>query len=228
MLLFHTIPVTPYQQNCSIIYCDQTFNAAIIDAGGDIDLIIDALNNRKIFPNVLNVEKIILTHGHLDHCGQAPILAKRLNIPIIGPHIDDQFWLDLLPTISQNYQSKGFLAVPAFTPSMYLNDGDVIHIGNEVLDVYHTPGHTPGHVVLHHAASQHIWVGDVIFQGSIGRTDFPRGDFATLMQSIFKLFELGDLTFFSGHGEVSTFLEELDHNRFLTPHRDLLLKKLKN
>jgi hydroxyacylglutathione hydrolase len=229
MLKFETLAVTPYQQNCSILYCSESFEAAIVDPGGDIDLILNKIKTiEQKLPNhqKLNVKQILLTHGHLDHCGQAPRLAAALNVPMIGPHIDEIFWLDLLPTISEMYQSKGFEKVPSFRPERFLNEGECIHIGQEILNVYHTPGHTPGHIVFHHAPSQYMWVGDVIFQGSIGRTDFPRGNFEQLIQSIFRLYDLGDTYFVSGHGSISCFSDELLHNPFLMPHADVLRAKL--
>ncbi len=214
MLQSMIIPVTPYEQNCSVLYCDVTHQAAAIDPGGDIDIILERVAAH--FP-LARIEKILLTHGHVDHCGQSPVLAKRLGIPIIGPHMDDLFWLDALPSISQNYLAKGFDLAKSFVPDMWLKDGDVVSVGAHTLQVIHTPGHTPGHVVFYHVATQRAWVGDVIFKGSIGRTDFPRGDFDTLMHSIWhKLLVLGDdVEFVSGHGSVSTFAYEKKYNRFL-------------
>lgn len=205
---FVIIPVTPYQQNCSLLICEETHKAAVIDPGGDSDVILDALHKSGA-----QLEKVFLTHGHLDHVGAASELAAQFEVPIEGPHRDDLFWLQELPIQCQMF---GFDPVPAFVPSRWLSGGDQVSFGNVCLQVLHCPGHTPGHVVFHHQQSGTAWVGDVLFRGSIGRTDFPRGDFQTLMASIReKLWPLGEETaFIPGHGPMSTFGMEMRTNPF--------------
>ena len=203
------VPVTPFQQNCSILFCEETKKIAIVDPGGDLDVIkkeIEAIGGTP--------EVIFVTHGHLDHCAQAGMLSKDLNIPIIGPHKDDDYWLEQLPEQSP---MLGIEAVEAWLPDKWLDEGDVIEFGNQKLEVLHCPGHTPGHVVFFHRGIKLALVGDVLFAGSIGRSDFPGGDHDTLIRSIKnKLFPLGeDVTFISGHGPVSTFGQEMRTNPFV-------------
>jgi glyoxylase-like metal-dependent hydrolase (beta-lactamase superfamily II) len=209
MLKFKVIPVTPFQQNCSLIWCDQTLQGAIIDPGGELDKIEHAIKSNNI-----QVEQILLTHAHIDHAGAASECAKRYNIPIIGPHREDDFWIQLLPQVAMQY---GFPPSESFTPNRWLEDNDKVQIGHEELYVYHCPGHTPGHVIFYHQDSQQAWVGDILFRGSIGRTDFPRGDYDTLIRSIKgKLWPLGnDVRFVSGHGPMSTFGAERQTNPFV-------------
>ncbi|QIR14192.1 MBL fold metallo-hydrolase [Shewanella aestuarii] len=206
---YQIIPVTPFQQNCSVIWCEKTLKAAVVDPGGDIDRIISEVEKLG-----LAVEKVLLTHGHIDHVGGAQHLATRLNVPIIGPHIADKFWLENLAKQSQNF---GFPLVNAFEPQQYLNDGDKVTVGEQSLDVVHCPGHTPGHVVFFSAVSKLAWVGDVLFRSSIGRTDFPQSNHQDLIQSITqKLWPLGsNVSFIPGHGPMSTFAEEREHNPFV-------------
>ena len=203
------IPVTPFQQNCTLLVCEQTMRGAVVDPGGDIDKILDAVAQIG-----LTLEKIFLTHGHMDHAGATAELAGRLNLPIEGPHIGDKFWIDGIPE-----QSKRFGLAPAksFTPDRWLNDGDQVQFGAITLDVYHCPGHTPGHVIFFDPASKIAQVGDVLFQGSIGRSDLPGGDHDTLIRSIKqKLWPLGsDVVFVPGHGPLSTFGEERRSNPFV-------------
>ena len=196
------IPVTPFQQNCSLTWCEQTGAAALIDPGGEAERLLAAVAQRG-----LRLEKLLLTHGHIDHVGAAFELATQLGIPIEGPQRADAYWLESLP---QQCEMFGFPPTPAFTPDRWLEDGDRVNVGLEELEVLHTPGHTPGHVVFYHRADQLAFVGDVLFQGSIGRTDFPRGSYPELIASIrHKLFPLGDdVTFIPGHGPASTFGEE--------------------
>jgi glyoxylase-like metal-dependent hydrolase (beta-lactamase superfamily II) len=196
------IPVTPFQQNCSLIWCEQTGAAALIDPGGEAERLLAAVAERR-----LRLEKLLLTHGHVDHVGATAELAARLAIPIEGPQREDAFWLESLP---QQCEMFGFPHTPPFTPDRWLEDGDRVSVGREELEVLHTPGHSPGHVVFFHRADRLAFVGDVLFNGSIGRTDFPRGNYAELMASIRdKLFPLGDdVTFIPGHGPASTFGEE--------------------
>jgi hydroxyacylglutathione hydrolase len=204
------VPVTPYQQNCSIVKCEATGRAAIVDPGGDVDKILSAVQQLDA-----SVEKILLTHGHLDHCSASEELRLRLEIPIEGPQREDDFWIAQLP---ESCRMSGFPHVDAFVPDRWLEEGDTVTVGEQTLQVFHCPGHTPGHVVFVYAEQKVAWVGDVLFQGSIGRTDFPRGNHAELVSSIRdKLFPLGDdITFIPGHGPTSTFGQERLTNPFVS------------
>ncbi len=203
------IPVTPFEQNCSLLICSETNKAAIIDPGGDVDKILAVVAQQGA-----EVEKILLTHAHIDHVGGTQALAKALDVPVEGPQKEDHFWLQQLPMQGQMF---GFPQIPAFDPQRWLEDGDTVSFGNVTLDVFHTPGHTPGHVVFYHPATASVFVGDVLFNGSIGRTDFPRGDLATLLDSIkTKLWTLPDETrFYPGHGPSSTIGHEKQTNPFV-------------
>lgn len=207
------VPVTAYQQNCSIIKCDSSGRGAIVDPGGDIDRILDAVNNMDA-----TIEKIILTHAHMDHCAASDVLRQQLKVPIEGPHKDDQFWLDQLPEVCK---LSGFPHAESFLPDRWLNHGDTVSVGEVLLKVFHCPGHTPGHVVFLYEKQNVAWVGDVLFQGSIGRTDFPRGNHEQLITSIREtLFPLGDdITFIPGHGPTSTFGQERRSNPFVADSR---------
>lgn len=209
MLHYLTIPVTPFQQNCSLIWCDQTLQAAVIDPGGDLDTILAEVKRLG-----LNLTQIWLTHAHIDHAGGTKELAQRLNLPIIGPHVGDQFWIDQLPQQSKMF---GFAHADAFTPTRWLVDGDTVSLGNSTVNVRHCPGHTPGHVVFYAAEIKRAFVGDVLFAGSIGRTDFPQGDLGTLLSSIReRLWPMGnDTTFIPGHGPESTFGRERRTNPYV-------------
>ena len=204
------VPVTAYQQNCSILLCEETNKIAVVDPGGDIPFINEQIEQMGGTP-----EKVFLTHGHLDHCSQAREFADSWGIPLEGPHKEDKFWLDQLP---EYCEMSGFPAVAAFEPDRWLEQGDSVQFGNVTLEVFHTPGHTPGHVVFFHRDMKLALVGDVLFMGSIGRTDFPKGDHDTLISSIKeRLFPLGrDITFISGHGPVSNFGHEMDTNPFVS------------
>lgn len=204
------LPVTPFAQNCSLIWDKTTMKGALVDAGGEIERLLETVEAEGV-----TLEKLLVTHGHLDHVGAVAELAEKLELPIEGPHNDDQFWIDMLPTQAQQ---MGFPASQAFTPDRWLNDGDTVSVGNIEFDVIHCPGHTPGHVVFHQKALNLALVGDVIFQGSIGRTDFPRGNHADLVSSIRqKLFPLGDaIQFVPGHGPLSTFGQERQSNPFVS------------
>lgn len=206
---YKIIPVTPFQQNCTLFWCDKTQHAAIIDPGGDTQQVVSHLNSLELKP-----ECILLTHGHLDHAGGANELAQHLNLPIVGPHRDDAFLLD---NMQQQTAMFGFGDGTNCKPDQWLDQGDEITIGEERLEVCHCPGHTPGHIIFFHRASQIAQVGDVLFNGSIGRTDFPRGDYATLLQSIRgRLWPLGnEVRFIPGHGPESTFAEERRSNPFV-------------
>jgi glyoxylase-like metal-dependent hydrolase (beta-lactamase superfamily II) len=203
------VPVTPFQQNCSIIWCERSRRAAIVDPGGDLDQLLEVVRQEG-----LTVEKILLTHAHLDHAGGTAELARRLGVPIEGPHEGDLFWIEQMP---QQARMFGFSHGESFTPTRWLHDGDTVTVGEETLEVRHCPGHTPGHVVFFHRGARFAIVGDVLFAGSIGRTDFPRGDHEQLLRSIREhLFPLGDdVTFLPGHGPTSTFGEERAHNPFV-------------
>ena len=209
MLRYHTHPVTPFQQNCSIVWDDETKQAAVIDPGGDLDDLLAEVERRG-----LKLEQIWLTHAHIDHAGGTGELARRLSLPIIGPHPGDQFWIDGLPQQSVMF---GFPQAEAFTPTRWLHDGDTVTLGGHTLDVRHCPGHTPGHVVFHSREMNRAFVGDVLFAGSIGRTDFPQGNHQQLIDSITqRLWPMGDETvFIPGHGPESTFGRERKTNPFV-------------
>jgi len=207
------VPVTPFQQNCSIIRCEHSGRAAIVDPGGDVERVLKAARDMGA-----EVEKIILAHAHMDHCAGSDSLRQRLSIPIEGPHRADDFWLQALP---QSCAMAGFPHTEPFVPDRWLVQGDTVSVGEQVLEVLHCPGHTPGHVVFYYRPQKVAWVGDVLFQGSVGRTDFPRGDHDELLKSIRgKLFPLGDdITFIPGHGPTSTFGQERRNNPFVADAR---------
>ena len=206
---FITIPVTAFEQNCSIVWCDQTGVGAVIDPGGEPNAIAAEIHRHDI-----HLEKILITHPHIDHVGAAADLAERFSAVIEGPHKEDEFWIEALPQ-----QAQMFNLPPArkFKPQRWLQDGDTVSFGNILLNVYHCPGHTPGHVVFFDEKHRVAFVGDALFRGSIGRTDFPRGDHAALLHSIHtRLLPLGDdVTFVPGHGPNSTFGLERRTNPFL-------------
>ena len=201
-------PVTPLQQNCTVVWCTKTNACAIIDPGGDFEPILAEIKRRG-----LRLEKIWVTHGHADHCGGAGALRTQTGITIEGPHPDDQFWIDTIPEAARRY---GLTGADSFTPDRWLYDGDSVALGETEWQVIHCPGHTPGHVIFYHAPSQLAQVGDVLFAGSIGRTDFPRGNHADLITSITqKLWPLGDVRFVPGHGPMSSFARERQSNPFV-------------
>ncbi|MBD1558331.1 MBL fold metallo-hydrolase [Vibrio sp. S9_S30] len=208
-LQYRVVPVTSFQQNCSIVWCDVTMEAIVVDPGGDVPKLEAMIRDLGV-----KIVKIVLTHGHLDHVGGTEELARSHNVDIIGPHKADNFWLQGLEGQSQMF---GFPLTEAFEPTTWLDEGDIVTFGQEQLDVLHTPGHTPGHVILHSQASQTAFVGDVLFHGGVGRTDFPQGDFNTLIRSIKeKLWPLGDdVKFVPGHGPESTFGRERATNPFV-------------
>jgi hydroxyacylglutathione hydrolase len=188
------VPVTPLQQNCTLFWCTQTKRAAE--------------------QNGVTIEKILITHGHIDHCGEAGTLAKELGVKIEGPHEADRFWISRLDDDGKQYGVAGRV----FEPDRWLDNGDQVTVGNLTLDVYHCPGHTPGHVIFHHPESKVAMVGDVLFQGSIGRTDFPMGNHQDLLDAIvMRLWPLGgDTAFVPGHGAMSTFAHERASNPYVS------------
>jgi glyoxylase-like metal-dependent hydrolase (beta-lactamase superfamily II) len=209
MLHYETIPVTPFQQNCSVVWEDVGMTAAIIDPGGDLDLLQSACKQLGV-----KLVAIWITHAHIDHAGATAELADALNLPIIGPHPGDQFWIDGLPVAAANY---GFPPSRPFKPTRWLSDGDTVTLGAHTLQVRHCPGHTPGHVVFYSPDIQRAFVGDVLFAGSIGRTDFPQGNHQDLIDSITqRLWPMGnDTVFIPGHGPESTFGRERQSNPYV-------------
>jgi len=209
MLQYKIIPVTPFEQNCTLFWCDETMKAAVIDPGGDVERIIQAITDNKLI-----LEKVLITHAHIDHAGATQAIVNHYSVPIEGPQQEDQFWIDQIP---EQVQRFGFTEAEVFTPDRWLNQGDTVQFGNIELDVFFCPGHTPGHIVFFHRESKLAQVGDVLFCGSVGRTDFPRGDQATLFKSIKEnLFPLGDdVRFIPGHGPMGTFGEERRNNPYV-------------
>jgi glyoxylase-like metal-dependent hydrolase (beta-lactamase superfamily II) len=202
------VPVTPLQQNCTLLWCTKTLRGAFVDPGGDLPRLEAAAQQAGV-----TIEKILLTHGHIDHCGQAGILAEKLGVQIEGPHRDDLFWIEKLAVEGPKYGIDG----RPFEPARWLDDGDTVTVGELEFEVRHCPGHTPGHIVFHHPESKLALVGDVLFKGSVGRWDFPRGDQQQLIRSITgKLWPMGDDTaFVPGHGPMSTFGHERATNPFV-------------
>lgn len=202
------VPVTRLQQNCTLLWCTKTMRGAFVDPGGDLDRLRAAAKQHGV-----TIEKLLITHGHIDHCGSAGIFAEELGVPIEGPHEADRFWIARLADDGHAYGVDG----KPFEPSRWLVQGDQVTVGELVLDVYHCPGHTPGHVVFHHPDSKLAIVGDVLFQGSIGRTDFPLGNHQDLIDAITtRLWPLGDDTVFvPGHGQPSNFGQERRTNPFV-------------
>jgi len=204
------VPVTPFRQNCSLLWCTQTGRAAIVDPGGDLTLLEKAIKDQNV-----TLEKVLLTHGHLDHAGGAGRLARTWSVPIEGPHEDDRFLLEGLAEQGNRY---GFSGSEACEPTRWLKDGDTVRFGQVELGVRHCPGHTPGHVVFFHQGVRLALVGDVLFAGSVGRTDFPRGNHGDLVRSITeRLWPLGDeMRFVPGHGQMSTFGWERKTNPYVS------------
>lgn len=203
------VPVTPLQQNCTIAWCEETMKGCVIDPGGDVDKLLEVIEDKGV-----TVEKIFITHGHLDHASGAAELAERLGVPIEGPHENER---ELISTLGEQGARYGIEGARPFEPTRWLKDGDRVTFGNETMDVKFCPGHTTGHIVFYNEKSKVAFVGDVLFQGSIGRTDFPGGNAATLINSITeKLWPLGDdVNFVSGHGPMSTFGQERKTNPFV-------------
>ena len=203
------IPVTLFEQNCTLIWCEATRKAVVIDPGGDVPNILTAIEQTKV-----TVEKIWLTHGHIDHVGGAAELRDALKVPIEGPDIADKFLLDNVVTSGARFGMSG---VRNFTPERWLNEGDQVSIGELTFDILHCPGHSPGSVVFYNREMRFAHVGDVLFSGSVGRSDIPGGDHDTLIQSIKdKLLPLGDdVGFICGHGPGSSIGQERMTNPFL-------------
>ena len=200
-------PVTPLQQNCTLLWCTKTMRGAFIDPGGDLPKLKAVASDAGV-----TIEKILLTHGHIDHAGEAGVLAKELGVQIEGPHEADRFWISRLDEDGRRWGLRGEI----FEPDRWLQDGDTVTVGEVELEVIHCPGHTPGHVVFFNRPTKFAIVGDVLFRGSIGRTDFPMGNTQDLLDSITgKLWPLGDATFIPGHGPVSTFAQERRDNPFV-------------
>ena len=202
-------PVTPLQQNCTLVWCAKTAKAAVIDPGGEPERLLAALKEHG-----LTLEKIWVTHGHLDHAGATSAIKAATGCPIEGPHPADAFWID---QIEESGARWGMPEARGFVPDRWLHDGDKVTLGETEFEVLHCPGHTPGHVVFFHRQGRFAQVGDVLFRGSIGRTDFPRGDHQQLIEAITtKLWPLGDdVAFVPGHGPMSTFGAERKTNPFV-------------
>jgi len=202
-------PVTALQQNCTIVWCVKTRKAAVIDPGGEVPRLLKGIADQG-----LTVEKIWITHGHMDHAGGTAELKAATGAPIEGPHPADQFWIDGIEEAGARYGVPG---AKVFTPDRWLYDGDVVTLGETTFEVRHCPGHTPGHVIFFNRAARFAQVGDVLFKGSIGRTDFPQGNHQELLDSITgKLWPLGgDVSFVPGHGPMSTFGAERRANPFV-------------
>lgn len=218
-LHYQIIPVTAFQQNCSLVWCNTTKAAALIDPGGETERLLAAVKQQG-----LRLEQIWLTHGHLDHVGATAELIEKYPssemgpLRVEGPHTADNFWINALP---QQAQMLNLPPVGDFQPTRWLEHGDQLKLGEHSFDIMHCPGHTPGHVVIYHAPSKHLWVGDVLFKESIGRTDFPMGNLQDLQNAIRShLFSLpDDTTFTPGHGPESSIGWEKRHNPFVADHK---------
>lgn len=209
MLKVQIVPVTPFAQNCSIIWDDESLEAVIVDAGGEADKLQQIVQQ-------LGVKVIALwnTHAHIDHIGAVGELARIWQIPVIGPHRDDEFWVAMLADIAQKY---GFAIPEPVQVTQWLNGGDVVKLGQHSFEVRFAPGHTPGHVMFYNDEYKILWAGDVLFKGSIGRTDFPKSNHQQLLDSIQRecLSLDDDVQFIAGHGEMSTIGYERKYNPFL-------------
>jgi glyoxylase-like metal-dependent hydrolase (beta-lactamase superfamily II) len=206
---YHIIPVTAFSQNCTLLWCGKTGDAALVDPGGEAAKLIAAVAERPV-----TITQILLTHGHLDHVGAAAELAAHYGVPIVGPQREDAFLLAGLPEQSRMF---GLDDCQPFTPDRWLEEGDIVSLGEERFAVLHCPGHTPGHVVFYNRQAHIILMGDVLFYGGVGRSDFPRGNHQDLINAIrTKLLPLGDdIDFIPGHGPMSTLGHERQTNPFL-------------
>jgi hydroxyacylglutathione hydrolase len=206
---YSIIPVTAFEQNCTLLWCPKTLQAAVVDPGGDLEAILEEVERQGV-----TLVSILLTHSHIDHAGGTAELVRRLGLRIEGPHRADRPWID---NLEQQSAMFGFPKVETFEPDRWLEQGDRVTLGEEELEVLHCPGHTPGHLVFFHRGDRLALVGDVLFKGSIGRTDFPLGDHRDLLDSIrLKLWPLGDdVRFIPGHGPMSSFGEERRSNPFV-------------
>ena len=207
---FQIIPVTSFQVNCTLMWDEKTNKAAVVDPGGDVPRIVAALEK-----NGLTLEKVFVTHGHLDHCGAAKTLATKYGVPIEGPNQADEYLLDSLATTQT--RMWGLPAGEPFTPDRWLNQGDTVTVGEETLNVFECPGHSPGHVAFFHPGTKVAVTGDVLFAGSVGRTDLPKGSFKDLENSVrTNLYPLGDdVQFIPGHGPVSNIGYERKNNAYI-------------
>lgn len=208
-LNIQVMAVTPFRQNCALLWDDETLEAVITDLGGDVDFVRDEVAKLGV-----SVKELWLTHGHLDHAGGVPFWQQNTPTPVIGPHIDDEFLLQSLPETTAAY---GWQPSPAFVPTRYLQEGEQLSVGRYVFDVLHIPGHTPGHVVFYCASEQLLIAGDVLFYESIGRTDFPRGNHEDLVNNIrTKLYSLPEETqVLPGHGRMTTIGHEKQYNPYV-------------
>ncbi len=204
------VPVTPFQQNCTILFDTETKAGVVVDPGGDVERILDVIRD-----NGIAVSQIWITHGHIDHAGGAMELKEALGVEIIGPHEADRSMLANLENQAKRFGLTD--AVRNCTPDRFLNEGETVSFGEHAFEVLHCPGHAPGHVVYYNAAAKFAHVGDVLFRGSVGRTDLPGGDHDALIRSIKeKLLPLGDdIGFICGHGPGSRFGDERRGNPFL-------------
>lgn len=209
MLKVQLVPVTPFAQNCSILWDSESKEAVLIDAGGEADKLKAIVKELGI-----SVKQLWITHGHIDHIGAVGELAEYWQVPVIGPHKDDEFWIESLAEVAQKY---GFPIPQAVTVNQWLQGGDIVQLGEHQFEVRFAPGHTPGHIMFYNAQHKLLWAGDVLFKGSIGRTDFPKGDYQQLIDSIHRecLSLDDDVQFIAGHGEPSTIGYERLHNPFL-------------
>lgn len=207
---YHIVPVTPFEQNCTLVWCENTNQAAIIDPGGDLPKVFAAVEDAGI-----NVQMVLLTHGHIDHAAAARDCADHYNVKIIGPHKDDAPLLEALPQQAQMFGMPPVAA--AVTPDQWLDEGDTVAVGDIEFQVFHTPGHAPGHVIFFDPDSRQVQSGDVLFAGSIGRTDLPGGNHQQLLDTIAaKMWPLGDdVTFIPGHGPLGTLGQERASNPFV-------------
>lgn len=212
---YETIPVTPFMQNCRIVYCPETNEAAVVDPGGDIDRVLASIHALNVTPT-----QIWITHAHIDHVGGVAALQRTLGIPVIGSHYDDHVLIDGLPQAAAMF---GLPAPESYVPTRWLEDGDTLMLGSMSFDIMHCPGHAPGHVIFINRQARCMLAGDVLFRNSIGRTDLPGGNAAQLFASIERLWALGDdMQVLSGHGASTTLGEERLHNPFVGRDAHLL------